>query len=82
MMCPGVFLTVELAAHPAVLTIITRPALAIAKNLECIFSSLVERTVSRCTFDKRTHLLSSMFRTVPKFLARVPPTLTTTAWIH
>jgi hypothetical protein len=42
-MCPGVFLTVELAAHPAVLTIITRPALAIAKNLECIFSSLVER---------------------------------------
>jgi hypothetical protein len=55
MMCPGVFLTVELAAHPAVLTIITRPALAIAKNLECRFSSLVERTVSRCTFDKRTH---------------------------
>jgi hypothetical protein len=38
-MCPGVFLTVELAAHPAVLASIRTAAPAIAKSLEYILIS-------------------------------------------
>jgi hypothetical protein len=70
MMCPGVFLTVELAAHPAVLAIIRTPALAIAKSLEYILTPCIERGARRSTFDNRTHLLSSMFHDVPKFFLR------------
>jgi hypothetical protein len=57
MMCPGVFLTVELAAHPTVLAIVRTTALAIAKSLESIFISVIERAAKRHTVDNRTHLL-------------------------
>jgi hypothetical protein len=57
MMCPGVFLTVELAAHPAVLAIVRTIALAIAKSLESIFISVIERAAKRRTVDNRTRLL-------------------------